>query len=571
MTEIKDKRLRFRHERPRYHDGRLTISLEQQRKSRFRAALAKPFQPLVHFNPSSTKSQKRDVETPSSKTDLSKKDRPQQNATFPKLNVVMHVVGSRGDVQPFLALAKVLNSPPYSHRVRLCTHPIFKDFVEGSGVEFFSIGGDPAELMSYMIKNPGLMPGIDSIRAGDIAKRRADIDEMVKKAWRSCIDPGNGMDSQDAGSTGRVNPPFVADLIIANPPSYAHIHCAEKLGIPLQMMFTMPWSPTQAFPHPLANVKSSSIEPKAANFLSYTITEGLTWQGLGDLFNDFREKTLGLDPISPLWGGSLLPQLLVPFQYCWSNALIPKPKDWGPHITISGFNFMDSASTYHPAEDLKAFLEAGPPPIYIGFGSITMENPQKTTELIYEAIARVGCRALISRGWAKLGSSDHPDNVFLLGDVPHDWLFPRVAAVVHHGGAGTTAIGLKLAKPTVVVPFFGDQPFWGSMVYRAGAGPKPIPFKMMTADSLTNSLEVALSPEAKKAAAILSEQIQMDKGVELGAQQIHDGLDPAQLRCAIDPNRVAVWYLKKSNIKLSAFAGTVLAHERKISPKDIRM
>ena len=169
----------------------------------------------------------------------------------PKLNVVIHVVGSRGDVQPFVALGKTLKST-YGHRVRLATHPTFKGFVEENGLEFFSIGGDPSELMAFMVKNPGLMPGLDSLKSGDVGKRRKGMEEIVLGCWRSCIEAGDGLgapprreSSESLGFEGGINMdmspgdrPFIADAIIANPPSFAHIHIAEKLGIPLHMMFT---------------------------------------------------------------------------------------------------------------------------------------------------------------------------------------------------------------------------------------------------------------------------------------------------------------------------------------------
>jgi hypothetical protein len=167
----------------------------------------------------------------------------------PPMNVVIHVVGSRGDVQPFVALGQVLKKT-YGHRVRLATHPTFKQFVEENGLEFFSIGGDPTELMAFMVKNPGLMPGVDSLRNGDIGKRRKGMYEIVTGCWRSCIEAGDGsgqaasddqlegLESYDSALVLDGGRPFVADAIIANPPSFAHIHCAERLGIPLHLMFT---------------------------------------------------------------------------------------------------------------------------------------------------------------------------------------------------------------------------------------------------------------------------------------------------------------------------------------------
>lgn len=153
----------------------------------------------------------------------------------PRINIAIHIVGSRGDVQPFIAIGQILSQPPYGHRVRICTHPVFKDFVEENGLEFFSIGGDPATLMAYMVKNPGLMPGMESLKAGDVGKRRDDIREIIEGCWRSCIEPGNGMGHKTTvaqlSREAEADQLFIADAIIANPPSYAHIHCAEKLGM----------------------------------------------------------------------------------------------------------------------------------------------------------------------------------------------------------------------------------------------------------------------------------------------------------------------------------------------------
>jgi len=183
-----------------------------------------------------------------------------------KLNIVIQVVGSRGDVQPFIALGNALQKA--GHRVRLATHNVFSSFVQQSGLQFYPIGGDPSELMSYMVKNPGLIPSIKSLRAGEIQRKRAMVSEMLEGCWKSCIEP-----DPESGA------PFVAEAIIANPPSFAHVHCAQALGVPLHMVFTMPWSSTKAFPHPLANLKNSTVDPQLANYISYGIVEWMTWQG----------------------------------------------------------------------------------------------------------------------------------------------------------------------------------------------------------------------------------------------------------------------------------------------------
>ncbi|PQE13488.1 glycosyltransferase family 1 protein [Rutstroemia sp. NJR-2017a WRK4] len=492
----------------------------------------------------------------------------------PPLNVVIQVVGSRGDVQPFVALGKVLKDT-YGHRVRLATHPNFKGFVQGNGLEFFSIGGDPSQLMGFMVKNPGLMPGFRSLLSGDVGQRRRDVAQYIQGCWRSCyeVDDGLGPRATDDELSEPAARPFVADCIIANPPSFAHIHCAEKLGIPLHIMFTMPYSPTQAFPHPLANIQSSNADPQLTNYISYAMIEVLMWQGLGDIINRFRVKCLGLDPVSLIWAPGMLQRLKVPHTYCWSPALIAKPNDWGSHISISGFYFLNLASSYTPASNLQAFLDAGPPPIYIGFGSIILDNPNAMTELIFEAVKKTGQRVLLSKGWGGMGAEELriPDGVFMLDNVPHDWLFKHVSCVIHHGGAGTTAAGIAAGRPTLVVPFFGDQLFWGAMIARAGAGPNPIPHRQLTVGKLADAINFCLKAETMQRAKELASKIEVEQGSDMGAQSFHQHLQVDRLRCILAPSRAATWRIKRSQVRLSAFAAFTLANANLLDFHDLKL
>jgi len=495
----------------------------------------------------------------------------------PPMNVVIQIVGSRGDVQPFVALGKVLRDT-YGHRVRLATHPNFKN-----GLEFFNIGGDPAELMAFMVKNPGLMPGFDALRSGDVGSRRKEVAAYLKGCWRSCFETGDGLGPEVTDKTVEdwstqpgeedISRPFVADCIIANPPSFAHIHCAEKLGLPLHIMFTMPYTPTQAFPHPLANIQSSNADPHLTNYMSYSLIDMMTWQGLGDVINRFRQKSLGLEPISLIWAPGMLQRLKIPHTYCWSPALIPKPKDWGQDVSISGFFFLNLASNYTPAPDLKAFLDAGPPPVYIGFGSIVLDDPNAMTELIFEAVRITGERVLLSKGWGGMGADELgiPEGVFMLGNVPHDWLFNHVSCVVHHGGAGTTAAGITAGKPTVVVPFFGDQPFWGAMVARAGAGPDPLPHKELTGQKLADAITFCLKPESQEKAHEMAAKIAKETGSDDGAQSFHQMLDVDKLRCTVAPSHAAVWRIKRTEVRLSALAACTLANANLLDFNDLKL
>ncbi|RHZ52338.1 hypothetical protein CDV55_102067 [Aspergillus turcosus] len=493
------------------------------------------------------------------------------------LNIVIHVIGSRGDIQPFIVLGKSLKR--YGHRVRLATHLAFRGMVKENGLEFFNIGGNPEELMMFMVKNAGLLPEFKTIRSGAIQQHRRDMGDIISGCWRSCFETGDGTQgyqaSDDSATHGvdHLTAPFVADAIVANPPSLAHIHCAEKLGVPLTIMFTMPWSPTQAFPHPLASVRRYSTKPTVANIVSYAVVDMLIWQGLGDIINRFRRKTLDLDILDTPQALTLVHRLHVPHAYLWSPALLPKPRDWSSDIDVCGFTFLSSASNYTPPEDLLAFLRAGSPPVYVGFGSIVVEDPQKLSLIVFKAIQKTGQRAIISKGWGGLGANevDVPDNIFLLDSCPHDWLFKHVSCVVHHGGAGTTAAGLKLGCPTVIVPFFGDQPFWGSIVARHGVGPSPVPYRELTVDKLADAILVALEPASLEKARELSEVIKQESGTEAAISSFHRHLHDGRIRCALCPSRPAVWWLNDPKVALSAFAMTVLADAGLMKVHDLKL
>jgi UDP:flavonoid glycosyltransferase YjiC (YdhE family) len=348
----------------------------------------------------------------------------------------------------------------------------------------------------------------------------------------------------------------------------------------------MPWSPTQAFPHPLANIQPSNLDKNLKNLLSYPMVEMITWQGLGKAINKFRTRILHLEPVQTIWGLSVVHRLQIPVTYCWyvdtepnlqwmSNSLprspflIPRPKDWANHLSVAGFYFLES-DPFTPDQALLDFIHAGPPPIYIGFGSIVVDNPQSLTDLVFEAIRLTGQRALVSIGWSGLGSGPIPENVFLLGNVPHDWLFPKVSCVVHHGGAGTTATGIQAGKPTVIVPFFGDQMFWGSMIARAGAGPRPIPYKHLTATNLAAAIQSALDPGVESNAVELGVLIARERGCETGATTFHQQLGMDDLRCHVDNSRTAVWLLRRSSLRLSSFAAAVLVNAGLLKYKDLK-
>ncbi|CCO35088.1 Sterol 3-beta-glucosyltransferase [Rhizoctonia solani AG-1 IB] len=482
----------------------------------------------------------------------------------PRMNINIMIVGSRGDVQPYLALGKQLQQ--YGHNVRLSTHETFRKMVKDAGLRFYNIGGDPHELMSYMVRNPGLIPGIESLKNGDIGKKQKMVGEILEGCFASCFAPDYGS-GEDTG--------FAADAIISNPPTFAHIHCAEALGIPLLLSFTMPWCPTASSPHPLVNIKQSgSTEPRMANYYSYGLVDLMTWQGLGRTINKFRMKRLGLEYLSTTSAVGMLERCAVPWTYCLSPALVPKPSDWMSHIDVVGFYFLDLASDYAPPANLIEFLKSGEPPVYIGFGSIVLQSPQEMTKAILAGIAQAGVRAIISPGWGGLDEDlirSAGPHVFALGNVPHDWLFQHVSAVCHHGGAGTTAIGLRCGKPTIILPFFGDQPWWAVQIARRGAGPPPLDSKSLTAAGFAAALRMALSPATLESAQVVGAMIRQENGAQNGVDSFHRHMPLLNMRCDLDSTRVAVWYSPTHNMRMSAFAAQVLSESGYIDINQLKL
>ncbi|KAL3749818.1 hypothetical protein ACJRO7_010875 [Eucalyptus globulus] len=450
---------------------------------------------------------------------------------LPPLQIVMLIVGTRGDVQPFVAIGKRLQEG--GHRVRLATHMNFKEFVLTAGLEFYPLGGDPKVLAGYMVKNKGFLPSGPS----EIHIQRNQIKDIIFSLLPACREPDP-----------ETHVPFIANAIIANPPAYGHTHVAEALNLPLHVVFTMPWTPTSEFPHPLSRVK----QPVGYR-LSYQIVDALIWLGIRDVINEFRKKRLGLRPITYLRGPYSSPPD-VPYAYIWSPHLVPKPKDWGPKIDVVGFCFLDLASSYQPPESLVKWLEEGEKPIYIGFGSLPVQEPEKMTEIIVKALEITCQRGIINKGWGGLGNlAEKKDFVYLLDNCPHDWLFLRCSAVVHHGGAGTTAAGLKAACPTTVVPFFGDQPFWGERVHARGVGPAPIPVDEFSLEKLVDAIRFMLDPKVKQCAEELAKDMEHEDGVEGAVKAFYKHFPREKLNS--DPETLPDLHSYSSGLSLSRCFG----------------
>jgi len=411
------------------------------------------------------------------------------------MRIAIIAPGSRGDVQPYIALGKGLQNA--GHSVRLVSHSNFESLITSYGLEFWSFGNDVKEA----VENSEMR---ELTEKGNFLLLMA---KMAKEAQREALHfaegglrAAQGMDMVLAGMGG---------LFIG-------LALAEKLGLPLVQAYVVPFTPTREF--------SSVLTPKLPTFLkrfSHHLTRQLMWQGFRSADTIARKTVLNL-PAAPFLGPfhSRATQHM-PILYGFSPAVIPAPADWDENTHVTGFWFVDEAQDWQPPDALLDFLQSGSAPVYIGFGSMSTRDPEQTANLVLEALAEINQRAILLSGWSGLQKNNLPDSIFMIDSIPHSWLFPRVSAVVHHGGASTTSAGLRAGVPAVVIPFFGDQPFWGQRVADLGVGPKPIPRKKLTAARLANALqEVLTNQEMRQRALQLGKQIQTEHGIESAVQVI---------------------------------------------------
>lgn len=395
------------------------------------------------------------------------------------MHITILALGSRGDIQPYAALGHGLKVG--GHQVRFITFEGFAALVAEHELDFHPIHGNAQALVA----NAG----------ADMLALMRSFGSLAEGYARDLSAPGLGE----------------TDLILNQLPAGLYgFDLAEKYHVPMALVAVIPLARTQAFPL----MGFPRLPLPGYNKATYHVGEQMAWQMFRAVINRWRTQTLRLPP-QPLKGYfGQLGTRQIPILNGFSPHVVPRPVDWGEHIHLTGYWFPDD-KRWQPSADLLAFIEAGSPPVFVGFGSMPVKDPRRTTHIILEALKRTGQRGILHIGWGGLGQQPLPDYVFKIDYAPYAWLFPRMAMVIHHGGSGTTAFGLRSGIPSCVIAFVFDQFYWGERIAQLDVGPKPIRYRDLTVERLTEAIRLGVnnSPMRQKALE-LGQQLQAENGME---------------------------------------------------------
>ncbi|MBO6757735.1 MAG: glycosyltransferase family 1 protein [Roseibium sp.] len=415
--------------------------------------------------------------------------------------ILIATLGSRGDVQPYVALAAALAR--HGAEVVVSTGEGFDAMIETAGARARPVPINYQILLRSEDVRAALFTLRGKIRA---AGQTLDLQRHIAlRLFEIALDER-------------------PDLILFNVKATVVTLAARRLGVPALPTCLQPiLLPTGAFPVPLFALPDWG---RVWNRGSHHLAHWLMRVGLRPLLNRLKTpaKTELAVPGDLIDGHAPTGAKALSFQV-FSRALVPAPDDWPDHAVSCGYWFTEPDPDYRPPEDLAAFLADGPPPVYIGFGSMPSKDPQELTRLAVEALSATGQRAVLSTGWGGLSDDVPPAlraKVHVIDKAPHSFLFPRCSAIVHHGGAGTTHEALRWGKPSLVCPVFGDQPFWAARVHAIGAGPEPLPQSELAAGRLAKALQALEDPRCLSGAQAAAQIIAGEPGADGTAARLMD-------------------------------------------------
>ena len=407
--------------------------------------------------------------------------------------IVILTYGTRGDVQPFVALGVGLRDA--GSKVRIAAPGAYGEFIQTLGLEFAPLPGDPGILANQLVEYAGFNP-LKMVKAvGEFVLPLA-IETMLasREACRNADAIIHSFLMTDAGH-----------------------HIALEQGIPdISGQFFPIFTSTGDFPGmTFPNLPLGRGYRRATHLLTSSI---FRYSGRL-LYAYLRRKQPDLPRLAE-WPFIKKLRPKTPILYAISPTVLPRPSDWPSSSIITGYWMLDPPANWTPPVNLVEFISAGTPPIFIGIGSIPSKYGQKLSEIFIQAINQTRQRAVIAIEGISEDHFEYPERIFCIDNVPHSWLFPHMKAVIHHGGAGTTAAGLAAGVPNIVIPFASDQAFWGQRVHELGAGPKPIHYKQLTAQRLIQAINTGITNEGvRERAKVLGKHIRQENGIA-GAVQL---------------------------------------------------
>ena len=411
------------------------------------------------------------------------------------MRICVVALGTQGDVRPLLAFAAGLRST--GEHVTVATHRYYEPMVAARGLDFEPIEGNPRDIIDSRLGRGWVQTGTNPLLFTRYLRALAGSlgQELMVDCYRAC----RGAEAIVTGLLGY----------------FATCHVAERLQVPLAAAFLQPVTPSRHLPSVFfADIRAPAPARRGYNFASHFLVELMIWSVLRREVNRARANVLGLPEVPRLstFARYLRDNLVL---YGFSPTVLSPPADWPDGVRVTGYWFLDdTGSDWRPDAALTRFLQRGAPPVYVGFGSMSGDQEDDLTTIVLTALRRCKLRGVLATGWGGLGAAQLPDDMLMLDWVPHDWLFPRTAAIIHHGGAGTTATGLRCGVPQVIVPFFGDQHFWGQRISELGVGPAPVTRRRLTADRLAAALtEATTDPEVRKRAHAARTRIRAEDGV----------------------------------------------------------
>ncbi|HNT75160.1 MAG TPA: glycosyltransferase [Anaerolineae bacterium] len=391
------------------------------------------------------------------------------------------VFGTRGEVQPLIALGRGLQAA--GHTVTLVTQADFYDFVTEHGLLCVPIHFDLRQL-EKMRSAEGTYGLLGTYKLAKKVARQALIE-----IWEACKE----IDALILGDMGII-------------PGW---HVMEKLQVPT---YTAHFFPDDIC-YQIWNRNILNRLGSLKQDITFTLT---SWLILNPFISEWRKQTLGLPRTSQLKGDLKdYAALGVPMLHAYSPTVFSKPAEWANADHVTGYWFLDHPADWSPSAELATFLAAGPPPVYVGFGSVSFHDMYQVTDVVLAALAQTGQRGILAAGWSNLGQRlTFPANILAIEGAPHDWLFPQCAAAIHHGGAGTTGIALRSGIPNLIVPFAFDNPFWAWRLTELGVSVPAIPPKALTAQRLAEALNTVLRDATMRARRTeMSRKIQTEEGV----------------------------------------------------------